>query len=287
METTTYKNILATTDFSDLSENAIKTAAYMGQRQNARLILLHVIENPFLHETTPSTLWEMNYYPDLLVSARKNLKRVGNNIRRKYNIKVSEIITYGDVAIEICQAAKKNITDLIIMGTHGISGFRRFFVGSSVYRVIKHSPCPVMTIPAEGDWITFKKILFPVRYIPDALEKYDYIRPIIRKNDSILYILGLTKDKPNDQVIDIFALVNQLDDELREDQVRSETSYSICDDFAAKVLETSESKEVDLIVLTSTLDFKIKEFFIGPYSQQIINQAKIPVLAIRPYYPSE
>jgi hypothetical protein len=71
METTTFKNILVTTDFSELSGNAIKTAAYMCQRQNTRLILINVIENLYLSESTDFDHLALAEHSELFASVEK------------------------------------------------------------------------------------------------------------------------------------------------------------------------------------------------------------------------
>lgn len=54
------------------------------------------------------------------------------------------------------------------------------------------------------------------------------------------------------------------------------------DRAASEVLETAAREETDLIAITASLDYDIRDFFIGPYTQQIVNHAKVPVLSIRP-----
>lgn len=49
------------------------------------------------------------------------------------------------------------------MGTHGASGFREFFIGTNAFAVVKHAPCPVLTVPPNRKWESFSNILFPVR----------------------------------------------------------------------------------------------------------------------------
>ncbi len=282
METTPLKKILVATDFTELAENAVKTASFICQRQNATLILLHVIEDVVLYSQPEIDHLTLNYLPQLKDSTKKKLKQIGNSLRKKYHIKVSEIATSGDIPAETCRIAQDRNADLIIIGTHGTSGFRRFFIGSTTYKVIKYSKIPVMTVPGEGDWISFTKILFPIRLVPKALEKYSYIRPIIQRNNSTLYILGLATDGPIDNMYNIFGLGDQLEERLRQDQVKFEVFFDQCNDYAERILAKAEKTRADLIVITATLDVNLTNFFIGPFTQQIINHAKVPVLCIRP-----
>ncbi|MDP4280833.1 MAG: universal stress protein [Bacteroidota bacterium] len=282
METILYEKILVATDYTDLAENAVKTASVLCQQHDAELVFLHVVRD--VPAYTPDFEFNptQNYTKELKIAAQSEIKRFGDNIRKEYNIDVEEVVAYGEVVEEIVKSVEEKHPDMVLVGTHGASGFRRFFIGSTAYRVIKHTRYPVMTIPGKGDWTDFKNILFPIRYIPDALKKYDCIRPIIQRNKPILNILGLTLESESDKMEKVFRLEEELEKKLKEDKVNFNVAYRCCDNFADEILEVADKKKVDLIVIVATLDKSKGEFFIGPFSQQILNHAKVPVLCVRP-----
>jgi hypothetical protein len=168
------------------------------------------------------------------------------------------------------------------MGTHGTSGLREFFIGSEAFKVVKNAQCPVLTIPGNWGRTIFKKILFPIRLLPGAFEKYYFARPIFEKNNSELLVLGLIdKNKPEneiemEQLISIFKL------ELHMDKVVYFSEKCPSDNFASKVIETGNEYKADLIILTANLDYDLKAYFLGPFVQQIVNHSKQPVLSIKP-----
>jgi nucleotide-binding universal stress UspA family protein len=281
MKTILFKKILVATDFSEQSKNAVKTASFICQSQKATLILLHVVEDVVIFSQLEIRKSSLNYLPGMKDSAKKRLKRIANNISRKYGIKVNIIVTE-DITIEISRVVQENNPDLIIIGTHGGSRFRRIFIGSTMYRVIKHSQIPVMTVPGQGDWTSFSRILFPIRPVRKALEKYNFIRPIIQRNNSSLFVFGLTTERSIDKMFNIFVLGDQIKEWLRHDQIKFEIVFDHCNNYAEKILAKSEKIKADLIVITATFDLTLAKFFIGPFAQQIINHAKVPVLCIRP-----
>jgi nucleotide-binding universal stress UspA family protein len=281
MEAISLKKILVATDYTELSENAVTTASAICQKHDAILILLHVVKNAPAYTPPEEYNPTLDYTKEMKIAARSELRHLGDRIRNQYKIQVDEIVSYGEVVKEILRIIHENNPDLVLIGTHGASGFRRFFIGSTAYRVIKYTKFPVITIPGAGDWADFRNILFPIRLIPDALKKYDVIRPIIRKNSSTLHILGLTMESGIDKMNDVFELEEELEGRLQEDQVTFDVSYHRCNNYADKILETAEEKMADLIVIIATMDKTKGEFFIGPFSQQILNHAKVPVLCIR------
>ena len=281
METIIYKKILVATDYTELSENAVNTASAICRKHNATLVLLHVVKNAPAFTPEEGYNPTLDYTKEMKVAARSELRHLGDRIRDKYKIPVDEIVSYGEVVKEIVNVIQETNPDLLLIGTHGKSGFRRFFIGSTAYKVIKHTKFPVMTIPGTGDWTSFSNILFPVRLIPDALKKYDVIRPIIKKDNPTLHILGLSMESDPDTANAVFELEEKLEEQLRADKVTFNESYHRCINYADKILEEAEKKKADLIVIIATIDKTKGEFFIGPFSQQILNHAKVPVLCVR------
>lgn len=290
MDTVNIKRILAPVDFSDSSLNALDTAVAMAKRHGAVLNLLHIANENFQVYGHPN-VDILPLTPPAIESIREasqtKLGLLVDNLIEQHGIEAKGEMASGLVTSEICKYAEKSKADLIVMGTHGTSGFREFFIGTNAYAVVKHAPCPVLTVPPNGKWESFSKILFPVRNVDGALEKYTFLRKIIRHNQAILLVLGIPD---SDQSIDtnwVKAKISQLNSDLLEDNVRSLTQIlKPTKRAAAAVLEKADDEQADLIAITANLDHDFRDFFIGPYTQQIVNHAKVPILSIRPFKPS-
>lgn len=276
------KKVLVPVDLSPVSLNALDTAIAICKRQLATLTLIHIVENTYVLYPPEAGGAAGAVLPELVKSANESINNLAKALRTKHDLVINHIVQSGNPADEICRWALHKEFDLIVMGTHGTSGLREFFLGSNAYRVVKNSPCPVMTIPGTKQWIDFKKILFPVRMIPHALDKYDTVRPIIRKNGSTLRIAGIVKKNDSTGVIEMKALVDTVQKKVTEDNVVCGSELHYCENVARQVLEISDHEKPDLIVITATLDTSIKDFFLGPYTQDIVNHSKFPVLSIRP-----
>ncbi|HNW77085.1 MAG TPA: universal stress protein [Bacteroidales bacterium] len=285
MEAASFQKILVLTDYSELSENAVTTAAAICQKHQATLILLYVLRDVEMEIPVDMHHLVMDYTKEMKLAAMTELKHLGDRISEEYKIEVSEIVAVGDVVRQIVKTVKEYNPDIVLIGSHGASGFRRFFIGSTAYSVLKHSTFPIMIIPGKGEWSHFRNILFPIRNIPNALEKYDPIRPILHKDQSTLHILGLSPESETSHEYELFGLEEKLEKRLQEDGVTYEVSYHRCANYADIILKKAEEKNIDLIVIIATLDMKLKEVFIGPFAQQIINHAKVPVLCIKAKEP--
>lgn len=281
MEAIKFNKIMVATDYTELSQNAVRTAAHLCRSENAKLILLHVVESAALDAPPESHQLHLDYSTELKNASQIQIRKLAGEIRGTYGIIVEEFLAYGLVVTEIIQAINAHSPDLVILGTHGTSGFRRFFMGSTAYRVIKHTRFPVLTIPGEGDWTRFDSILFPVRLVPSALYCYTFIRPIIQKFHAVVHVLGLTMEKTTDNMDEVFQLEEQLSQRMKEDRVGFDVVNDHCDNYATRILAAADHKKANLIVVTAMLDLTFREFFIGPSSQQILNHAKVPVLTLR------
>jgi len=280
-------SILVPVDFSTLSHNAIQTAVAISKRQLATITLMHVVENTFVLLPPEASAAAGALLPQLVKDANENLGNLAKELRVKHDIVVNHIVQPGNPADEICRWALHKKVDLIVMGTHGASGLREFFIGSNAYRVVKNSPCPVLTLPGNNQWLDFKKILFPIRMVAHALDKYEVVRPIIKKNGSSLLIAGVVKRNDPTGFVEMKALVDTVRKQIAEDDVICGSEVHYTENVSRQVLDIANLEKPDLIVITATLDSTVKEFFLGPYTQDIVNHAQFPVLSIKPEYELE
>jgi nucleotide-binding universal stress UspA family protein len=140
------KTILHPSDFSKASRAAFKKAIEMAKTMRATLHLLHVMAPvPILGDgyISPKT------YDELLTSAtesaRQQMERLVKTARTA-GVKVTSTIVQGVPADSIVRAARAKHADVVVMGTHGRTGFSRFLLGSVASRVVATSPCPVLTV---------------------------------------------------------------------------------------------------------------------------------------------
>ena len=284
METFNIKKILVPTDFSEQSDNALRTAVAMCKRHKASMVLLNVYE-----PTANVTLTEgrAGFYGETLKEIEKirrtRLEMIARKIREVDDILVEIQVRMGNVADAVCALTDEEMTDIIVMGTHGSSGgLSEFFVGTNTYSVVKESQVPVLMVPSSGEWENFKKILFPLRKFNNSVDKYEAIRPIIEKNDSLLILLGVVEAKHPALVPETYGLLNYFKSKLEYDGVTYESQLYCGDQLAENIMNTAESYHADLIVIMASNNRKVENFLASPYSEQIVNRSRTPVLAINP-----
>jgi nucleotide-binding universal stress UspA family protein len=139
------RHILAPTDFSDYSKQALSNAFELAQTFGATLALLHVVEpSPYLGEFTPPTMGE-DLLDDLEQQARAKLARILPEAQQA-KIEMPRSVVMGSPSLKIVETAEAEHVDLIVMATHGPTGLSHLLIGSVTERVVHTAPCPVLTI---------------------------------------------------------------------------------------------------------------------------------------------
>jgi nucleotide-binding universal stress UspA family protein len=127
----TVRQILFATDFSDVSRRAGRTAADLARHFGARLHVLHVI--PPVTDPTPA--------PEALAAAVADLGP---------GLDVVPATANGIASRQIVAHARRTGVDLIVIGTHGRTGFSHALLGSVAEAVVRRAPCQVLTVPAAA-----------------------------------------------------------------------------------------------------------------------------------------
>lgn len=144
------KKILVPVDFSSSSLAALDTALELAARMDASFELLHVWEPPVLYAPNVLVAGGALLYAELEDHTRraagKEMEELVERLQRRGIRNVRARLERGIPAPVIVDTAAKNGFDLIVMGTHGRTGFSRFFAGSVAENVVRLAPVPVLTV---------------------------------------------------------------------------------------------------------------------------------------------
>ena len=137
------RRILVPVDFSPASNRAVEYARRMGGFTGADLIFLHVRvpDAPSGTEDLPAV-----YADKLKENANENLRAFVRAARNSGNEGVRSITRCGLPPHEIIEEAKHSGVDLIIIASHGYTGWKHFCVASTAERVVRAAPCPVLVV---------------------------------------------------------------------------------------------------------------------------------------------
>ena len=138
-------SILAPTDFSPASKKGIQYAAAFARQFEARISLIHVYELPFYAADLSFTPITSKLEKLAEATSRKRLEELAGEFIPE-NIKGQLLWRAGKPFEQICRIARELSSDLIILNTHGYTGLKHVLMGSTPERVVRHAPCPVLSV---------------------------------------------------------------------------------------------------------------------------------------------
>ncbi|HVR37200.1 MAG TPA: universal stress protein [Methylomirabilota bacterium] len=138
------KKILVPVDFSDCSRKALEYAVSFGKQFGATLLLVHVVEIHY-----GGALYGPVDFPnlerDFLEDSENRLSALAKEIRGR-GVKVETQSVPGRAASRIAEMAGRTDADLILLATHGYTGLKHVFLGSTTEQVVRYAPCPVLVV---------------------------------------------------------------------------------------------------------------------------------------------
>jgi len=144
------KRILCPTDFSEPSSKAIKAAAEIAAAAKAELLLMHVVAPvPALDGPSGAPAFDLAGYQDELVRSAQRALEERRRHRVPESVRSRAIVAIGDAAHEVTRLAAEEDVDLIVIATHGRTGWRERLFGSVAAKVVRLAACPVLTIPCS------------------------------------------------------------------------------------------------------------------------------------------
>ena len=137
------KTYLVAVDFSKGSDAALDQAIKLAKDNRAKLLLLHVVSTAFAF---PLEFGFNDIFETLEKNARASLHKLIRRKRLRPQRCRSAIVLGINPAEVIAAVAKKSRAAMIVMGSHGRTGFQRFALGSVAERTLRYAPCPILIV---------------------------------------------------------------------------------------------------------------------------------------------
>lgn len=301
------QRILCPVDFSDCSKRALDHAVALATWYDARVTMFHVCAPvPIFAYATGAPMMRSS-----LVSGEDQ-----NDVRRameRFASKAAAIpvpidieLGEGNAATEIVAKAEAVRSDLIVLGTHGRSGFERLMLGSVTEKVLRKAGSPVLTVPprltasAAIPVATFKKIVCAVDFSECSLRALEYAMSIAQEANARLTVLHVVEPLPNVPTDDGSPLlgIKTVKEYIAaaEEEGRALLAKAIPDHVRAycqvdevqsvgtpyrEILRLATEQAADLIVLGVHGRDVVDLMFFGSTTQHVVRQAACPVLTLR------
>lgn len=272
-------NIIAAIDFSDCSVNALEHAVSIASRGTLDVHMIWV-NNPSITKTT--------IYSDTSAELIDEIRMQFVKLVDKYSPLLPDstldfVIREGKIYREIIDEAKEMNSLCIVMGTHGVSGFEQFWIGSNANKLISIAPCPVITLRAGTDIKNdLRCILMPIDSTLDTRQKLPFTAYLARLFDAEIYILSIyaSKYKAIQRRVDIYT--DQVCTYLEEEGIRFHRDVLSCDNLTTGTIDYAKRIRANLISIMTEQETSPFNLLLGPYAQQMVNNSPYPVLSINP-----
>jgi universal stress protein A len=141
-----YRKILCPVDFSPPSRAALEAALAQAKLCDGAITLFHVVQLPI---AVPDGLFDARYLADVERAAAESMAEWKQLVERR-GVPCAAFKVTGGSWDRIVEEARRGGYDLVVIGTHGRSGFKHAFFGSVAERVVQHAPCPVLVARAKA-----------------------------------------------------------------------------------------------------------------------------------------
>jgi nucleotide-binding universal stress UspA family protein len=272
------KRILVPTDFSKYSDEALKLASQIARKYDSEIILLHMLELPHQANDPMSggkSIPEIMLYKDRAIS---NLEELMDSDFLK-GINVSEAVEFKKAHEGILDACEKNNVDLIIMGSHGTSGFDELLVGSNAEKVVRFSKIPVLVVKKEAKDFKARNFVFASDFSKETRKPFRKMLEFAKIFDSNLYLVMICT--PNSFKTTraaesiMHGFIANYDIENYSSHIYNDTNIE------NGIINFSNSVDADLIGICTHGRTGLAHFFNGSIGEELVNHAVKPVITFK------
>jgi nucleotide-binding universal stress UspA family protein len=294
------RRILVPVDFSDPSREALRQAAALAQWYHAHVTVIHAVSPLFVSgplAMVPAATSAVGI-SDYAIAHLENQLRDWAAAAEIPPTSCDIAVELGDPASLIIAASERFTSGLIVLGTHGRSGFERFVLGSVAEKVVHRAACPVLTVPPRSTGravIPFRRVLCAVDFSPESDAAVHYALSLAWEADASITLLHVV-DWPEeaDAVAERDPAVAFMRDR-REEAGRKQLETLVTAERVAlwvtsridhgkaheRIVAVALEKQADLIVMGAHSRNLFERGFIGSTTNQVLRRAACPVLTIR------
>jgi nucleotide-binding universal stress UspA family protein len=296
-----FDRILCPVDFSEFSTRALERAVRLGNWFDARVEVLHVI--PF---AIPAGVG-LPYFPappEVTRVQREQAERDVANLVAPFlgeGVPIETKVLEGEPWRAIQEEAEALPAGLLVMGTHGRSGFEHLLLGSVTEKVLRRAPCPVLTVgevpPHPRTGPLFRRILCAADLTQASERTLEVALSLASENDARITLLHVVESLPGETGSRLYLAVPEIGPLRRDlvEQARAQLRKAVPDaarDFCSvtervevgsawsEILRVADEVDADLIVMGAHTGGPLGRMLFGSTSSHVVRRAACPVLVI-------
>lgn len=272
------KKILVPTDFSDHAGYALQVAAQIARKNGGEIFLLHMLELPHQGSDAVGSGHDL---PEIMLFKNAAINKLEDLMDDDSlaDLKVSEIIQFELAFDGIMNISKKNDVDLIVMGSHGASGFKEMFIGSNAEKVVRNSDIPVLIIKKEEGDFNVNKFVFASDFSDEIKNPFAKVVDFANKFDSELHLVMINTPSSFKPTHVADSIMNDFISNFKINKLTTHIYNDI--NVENGVLNFANQIDADLIGMSTHGRKGLAHFFNGSISEDLVNHSKKPVITFK------
>ena len=271
------KTIIVPIDFSKESLTGLEYSLMLAEKTMANIQMVYVIaKNESINDDLLEKRHEM---------ANMKFEAILQKYKAKSNLKfeLSYTIKEGNIFKEITALGEAHEDALIVLSTHGQSGFEELFIGGNAYKIVSHSRNPVITIRKSKISSNIDRIVLPLDITFQTREKVPYTVKFAKAFNSEIHLLTVSSTSAKNIEEKLKQYAEQVAKYIEFQKVPCKIKYLQGDNLTDITLDYAHSVNADLISIMTEQEKSVANLLLGSYAHQMINKTDIPVLSFPNY----
>jgi Universal stress protein UspA and related nucleotide-binding proteins len=271
------KTIIVPLDFSSESLDGLNMSLMLAKRTGANIQMVHVIGKNI--DANIELLEKENQLAKRKFEEILKKCKEGGNINCALNYTIKE----GKIFSEITNLADKFEDSMIVLSTHGESGFEELFIGGNAYKITSHSKKPVITVRKSKISSNIDKIVLPLDITLQTREKVPYTVKLAKLFNSEIHLITVRGSHLKSIEKKLYKYTEQVCSYFWDHDIPYKVEHLQGGNLTDLILDYSVSVNADLISIMTEQERSFSNLLLGTYAHQMINKARIPVLSFPTY----
>ncbi len=270
------KVILTGIDFSECSINALEHAISIANKADADVCMVWV--NRPVSGKEIYLVSQDQIVAEAITRFEGLIAKYQNQMGRgKIYFKVRK----GKIYREIVELADELDAFLVVIGTHGASGFEEFWMGSNAFRIVSAIQRPIISIRGGVDINrTIQKVVMPIDSTVESRQKTPMTALIAKYFDAEIHVLALLSSDVPEIVDTVREYIKQVEVYLKENEVRYIVKELKTNNLTTDTIQYALEVQANLISIMDEQEIKPSNIWLGPFAQQMVHRSPIPVMSI-------
>lgn len=273
------KKILVPTDFSECAQNAEKYAFFLAQKIDAELVFLHVINTPV--DWSKLTKEQEDFFPDSKEAIAHSKKRLNELVKHAESnkIKSRKVLIFNNTNEKIHRFAEDEHIDLVVMGSHGVYGFKDYILGTNTYSMMRNSKVPVIVVKKLPEKLKLEKLVIATNFKAETGITFRMVENLMEILQVKLIVLYVNTPTYFLETNDIMNIGKTFLDEFAS----YEHEIHIIDSFREErgIVQFAEKTNSDGIAVITHGKSDLQQYFSPSVSENLVGLTEKPIISIK------